>query len=252
MAATLSTSWAQLPNGSIAPDFTLTDINGQSHNLYSYLNEGKTVILDFSATWWSLLGPPSARHFEGPLQRFGPEGTDNLMVSSWSGSSTGLNELNGIGGSTYGDWVTGTPYPILDGQAVYDLSNTYQVPGYPTWYTVCPSGILTHLTGMDRVTTLFRNTYKLHSETVAMPSRVQYQQRHTLDRNSSIGDQDWQAEATDQPRPRRHHLGHVRSQLQRQHGNGHLQWHVELQWKRRCGLEPLGPSRAHSKRRWSP
>jgi peroxiredoxin len=42
---------AQLPNGSIAPDFTATDINGQSHNLYSLLNQGYTVYLDVSATW---------------------------------------------------------------------------------------------------------------------------------------------------------------------------------------------------------
>ena len=31
-------SFAQLPDGSIAPDFTATDINGVEHNLYSYLD----------------------------------------------------------------------------------------------------------------------------------------------------------------------------------------------------------------------
>jgi hypothetical protein len=36
-----------IPDGSTAPDFTMTDINGNTHNLYSYLNSGKTVILDF-------------------------------------------------------------------------------------------------------------------------------------------------------------------------------------------------------------
>lgn len=29
------TATAQLPDGSLAPDFTLTDINGVSHNLYT-------------------------------------------------------------------------------------------------------------------------------------------------------------------------------------------------------------------------
>ena len=38
---------AQLPDGSVAPDFTATDIDGNEWNLYSLLDEGKTVILDF-------------------------------------------------------------------------------------------------------------------------------------------------------------------------------------------------------------
>lgn len=42
---------AQLPGGSIAPDFTATDINGVEHNLYDLLDDGKKVILQFSATW---------------------------------------------------------------------------------------------------------------------------------------------------------------------------------------------------------
>ena len=42
---------AQLPDGSIAPDFTTTDVNGNVHRLYDYLDDGYTVILDISATW---------------------------------------------------------------------------------------------------------------------------------------------------------------------------------------------------------
>ena len=44
-------AFAQLPDGSIAPDWTLTDLNGTSHNLYDVLDEGIPVIIDFSATW---------------------------------------------------------------------------------------------------------------------------------------------------------------------------------------------------------
>ena len=33
---TFNNAQAQLPNGSVAPDFTLTDLDGTSHNLYSY------------------------------------------------------------------------------------------------------------------------------------------------------------------------------------------------------------------------
>ena len=35
-------------NGSgYAPDITVTDINGNTHNLYNYLDSGKVVVLEF-------------------------------------------------------------------------------------------------------------------------------------------------------------------------------------------------------------
>jgi len=42
---------AQLADGTPAPNFTATDLNGVSHTLTDYLNAGKTVIIDISATW---------------------------------------------------------------------------------------------------------------------------------------------------------------------------------------------------------
>ena len=51
-----SNAQAQLPNGSIAPDFTLVDLNGTEHNLYSYLDDGKTVFLDFQLYGARLVG----------------------------------------------------------------------------------------------------------------------------------------------------------------------------------------------------
>ena len=40
-----------LPDGSTAPNFTFTDMSGTSRTLYTYLNAGKPVVLDISATW---------------------------------------------------------------------------------------------------------------------------------------------------------------------------------------------------------
>jgi thiol-disulfide isomerase/thioredoxin len=50
-ALTLPSLNAQLPDGSTAPDWTLTDIFGNTYNLYELLDQGKTVVIDFSATW---------------------------------------------------------------------------------------------------------------------------------------------------------------------------------------------------------
>ena len=71
----------QLPNGSIAPDFNVVDINGASHSLYGYLNQGYTVYLDFSATW---CGPCWSYHNSHALanlyNQYGPGGTNEVMV----------------------------------------------------------------------------------------------------------------------------------------------------------------------------
>ena len=40
---------AQLPDGAVAPDFTATDLNGQSQNLYDLLDSGKVVVLENSS-----------------------------------------------------------------------------------------------------------------------------------------------------------------------------------------------------------
>lgn len=134
---------AQLANGCIAPDFTATDINGNSWNLYSILDQGKTVFIDISATW---CGPCWSYHnslnLENLYNQYGPLGTDEVRVFMVEGDgSTNTACLYGPSGcnsSTQGDWVTGTPYPIIDNASI---SSSYQISYYPTIYMVTPDRI---------------------------------------------------------------------------------------------------------------
>jgi len=149
----VSSSFSQLPNGSIAPDWTLTDLNGTTHNLYSYLDNGYTVFIDFSAVWC----PPCwSYHTSGALEdlyiNHGPDGmpnvssttTDDVMVFFIEGDQGTVAELNGTGSNTQGNWVAGTPYPIFctDGTVNTNaVTSAYSIGYWPTLYRICPDRI---------------------------------------------------------------------------------------------------------------
>lgn len=136
-----NSSKAQMAAGSIAPDFTATDINGNSWNLYSILDSGYTVIMDISATW---CGPCWIYHNAGTLEsvytQYGPDGTNEMRVFFVEGdAATTLADLQGTTSSTQGDWVTGTEYPIIDNATI---ANSFDINYFPTIYMICPDRVI--------------------------------------------------------------------------------------------------------------
>lgn len=138
---------AQLEDGSIAPDFTATDLDGNTWNLYEILDQGKSVVLDFSTTWcapcWNY---HQTGYFKTVYEEYGPNGTDEMMVffiEADQGTNTAcLYDLEDCNIPTQGNWVEGTPYPIIEG---YEIGLDYQVGNYPTIIHICPTRSLTQI-----------------------------------------------------------------------------------------------------------
>lgn len=141
---TVSTAQAQLADGSIAPDFTFTDINGTTQHLYAYLDSGKYVAIDLSATWchpcWEY---HNTRTMDSLYELHDIPGDKKWKVLFIEGDGgTNNADLHGTGGSTQGDWVTGSLFPIIDppsGTALNDFNTGYSIGFFPTLMLICPN-----------------------------------------------------------------------------------------------------------------
>ncbi len=177
-------SFAQLADGTTAPDFTLTDINNVTHNLYTYLNQGKTVYLDFFATHCSSCWAyRNSNHLKNLQLQYGPNGTVNqnvVVIAIEFNPNNGSNELNGISGSTQGNWVSGTPYPIInpEGMTRTQILNNYNVIYYPMIYAICPNK-QTKLMGTQSTTALY-NQVALCSSAVGISEFEKNNSKFTL------------------------------------------------------------------------
>lgn len=168
----ISQANAQLQDGSIAPDFTVTAYqswlstsgfnNNGTYRLYDYLDSGYTVILDVSATW---CGPCWNHHLTGALDdlyiNHGPAGqlgvsattTDNVMVIWLDGDAQTADATMLDGNGTIGNWIEPNatlgqiPFPMANPIAATanQINNGYDIAYYPTIYKICPNRVITEV-----------------------------------------------------------------------------------------------------------
>jgi len=127
---------AQLNNyttGDTAPDFTVTDIHGQTHHLSDY--EGKWVVIDFYAYW---CGPclAIAQQVNDFYTKYGCNGYDIVMISV---EYEGTNEQVELIEQSMGN-VNSTPsISGLEGGGAA-VHNLYGVAAFPTLVLIGPDG----------------------------------------------------------------------------------------------------------------
>ncbi|MDA9773729.1 T9SS type A sorting domain-containing protein [Saprospiraceae bacterium] len=145
LCASFCTVQAQLPNGSTAPDFNLMDLDGNTHVLYDILDDGKSVIIDFSATWctncWNY---HQTNALDNVYNAYGPDGTNKAQVlwieADANTSVECITNDSGCSGGTKGDWTVGSDHPYID-LSGDDLSvkSDYQINSFPTIIGIAPN-----------------------------------------------------------------------------------------------------------------
>ncbi|MFA8299664.1 MAG: choice-of-anchor J domain-containing protein [Hyphomicrobiales bacterium] len=126
-----------------AQDFTITDIDGKTHHLYEYLDQGKFIVIDFFTTWC----PPcwrfhNSKVLEDLYELKGEDGTKEFIILAVeSDLTTNGDHLIGIGEKTKGDWTEGTLYPICDVTSENSpaILDDYNITYYPTIIMIAPN-----------------------------------------------------------------------------------------------------------------
>lgn len=132
---------AQLGNGSPAPNFSVTDLNGNSWDLYGEMSGGKSACLDFSATWCSPCWAFHQSHVLNQVNTNLASYTTVLFLEADFATNTNcLYNLSPCTKGTQGNWVAGTNYPMTDLSASNGggVNAQYNINFVPTLYVISP------------------------------------------------------------------------------------------------------------------
>jgi thiol-disulfide isomerase/thioredoxin len=114
-----------------AVDFTATDVHGQSHNLFSYLNAGKYVLIDF---FFTTCGPciSAAPQVNASYEHFGCNTGGAIFL--------GIDDGDSDAQVLAFDNSNGVHYPTISGNSGGTaICNTYQITAFPTIILIAPN-----------------------------------------------------------------------------------------------------------------
>ena len=112
-----------------APNISFTDLSGVTHDLYTYLDSGYTVLLDFTYEYCGPCKDWSVNVGHDLWNQHGPGGDNTIrMFHLDTYSAPDQDILDYIS-----EW--GVNYPVVN---LEDLLNEYPVNGYPQIYFICP------------------------------------------------------------------------------------------------------------------
>lgn len=120
----------------VVDDFTVTDIHGDEHNLYTYTSEGKYVFIDFSFT---SCGPcqTTAPIFNEFYDKYGCNNGEVVCMSMFGTLSTDHDPEVEAFENTYGGTFNHAPAISVDGGAT-PVDSNFNPAAYPTVCLIDP------------------------------------------------------------------------------------------------------------------
>lgn len=125
-------------DGQLAPNFTISSLNGETYTLYNELDAGKIVVLAFFSTKSaSSIAYHTSQSLTYLYNSHGPDGDNKIQIYYVEGDPTTPQEciFGNCPGSTNLDWTAQIDFPVFNNHL---LAQTFNVTNYPSIFIICP------------------------------------------------------------------------------------------------------------------
>ncbi len=136
------------------PDFSLTDIDGNTYSLYQELENGKTVVLDFFALQCGSCQTGIA-YLENVWQTYGNSGNDVWIwaIEMLGGTNFEIQDFIQFNGGTF------PGFSINQNDTLYSF---FDISYTPQYFVICPNGYIKSC-GVEQVATYVEACQEVHS-----------------------------------------------------------------------------------------